>query len=152
MLFNARWIGTYRQAPGVQGFTEAEKDLESPYECSMVYPAYPTPDFKAFLRSPRFRFLRNRIISLVTIYAIDQVYESLFNDVLPQYVDPVNVYDMLPSKQTYFRRLATVTLRETVIRTWMVLYWTWYSYSLYTSLHDVLAFIFVGIGLDNPED
>jgi hypothetical protein len=110
MLFNARWIGTYRQAPGVQGFTEAEKDLESPYECSMVYPAYPTPDFKAFLRSPRFRFLRNRIISLVTIYAIDQVYESLFNDVLPQYVDPVNVYDMLPSKQTYFRRLATVGL------------------------------------------
>lgn len=153
MLFNARWIGTYRQAPDIHSSAEAEKDLESPYlGPSEVYTAYPMSDFKAFIRSPRFRFLRNRIISLATIYAIDQGYEYLFNIVLPQYVNPINAYDMLPSKHSYFRRLTTVTLRESLIRVWMVLYWTWYSYSLYTSLHDILAFIFVSIGLDDPED
>lgn len=152
MLFNARFIGTCRQAPDVPGPAKAEEDLKSDDESSKVYPAYPTTDLKAFIRSPRFRFLRNCVISLTTIYTIDQFHDYLYNNVLPQYADPINAYDMLPSKQTYFRRFATVTLRETVIRTWIVFYWTWYSYSLYTSLHHVLAFIFVGIGLDNPED
>jgi hypothetical protein len=151
MLFNARFVGTYRQAPDVQGPAKSEK-LESLRGPNEVYTNYPITDAKVFLRSPRCRFLRNRIILLITIYAIDQFYNYLYNTVLPQYVDPIDVYDLLPSKQSYFRRLTTVTFRETIIRTWIVLYWTWYSYSLYTSLHHVLAFIFVGIGLDGPED
>ena len=152
MLFNARFVGTSRQVSNVQGSVNAEKDVESDDESNEGYTTYPTSPFRAFIRSPRLRFLRNRFIALVAIYTIDQTYEYLYNVVLPQYVDPINVYDMLPSKQNYFRRLASVTLRETIIRIWMVFYWTWYSYSLYTSLHHTLAIIFVGIGLDEPED
>jgi hypothetical protein len=152
MLFNARFIGTYREAPDVQKSVRAEIDLESPREPNVFYPTYPTTDFKAFLRSPCYHFLRNRAVSLLVIYAIDQFYNYLYNTVLPQYVEPIDIYDMLPSKQMYFRRLATVTMRETIIRLWIVVHWTWSSYSLYTSLHHFLALLFVGVGLDNHED
>lgn len=152
MLFNARFIGTYREAPDVQKYTLAEKDSELPHELCEVSSAYPRTGFKAFLRSPRCRFLRSRLFLLLTIYAVDQFYNYLLETVLPQYVDPIEAYDMLPSKQTYFRRLYTVTLRETIIRAWLVVHWTWNSYKLYTSLHHILAIIFVGIGLDSSSD
>ncbi|KAG0645038.1 hypothetical protein D0Z07_9227 [Hyphodiscus hymeniophilus] len=96
MLFNARFIATYREVP----------DESS---------TYPSTDVRALLRSPRFLFLRKRALSLLAIYALDQCYSYLYDIVLPQYIEPIDIYDMLPSRQTYFRRLSTVTLRETTI-------------------------------------
>ena len=131
---------------------KAEKDLEPSDETHKVHSAHSTTDLKAFLRSPRYRFLRTRVVSLITIYAVNESINYLYDKVLPHYADPIDVNDVLPSKQTYFRRLSTVTPRETVIRAWLVFLWIWYSYALYTALHHVLAFLFVGIGLDSPSD
>jgi hypothetical protein len=152
MLFNARFIGTYREAPDVQKSPRVEKDPESPHEPREISSAYPSTAIKAFLRSPRYRFFRRRVFLLLTLYAVDQFYNYLYETVVPTYIDPIDVYDMLPSKQTYFRRLSTVTLRETVIRAWLLVHWTGYSYKLYTSLHHISALIFVGIGLDESKE
>jgi hypothetical protein len=152
MLFNARWLGTHRQSPNIRAIAKTEIDCESNYSDREEYPMDPSKRFRTFLRSPRGIFLRNRLISWCTIMASLQIYNYILLQVLPQLGVQLEMMDFLPSKQTYFRRLTTVTLRETVIRSWIVVYWTLYSVGLYTSLHDVLAFIFVGIRFDKPED
>ena len=60
--------------------------------------------------------------------------------------------DFHPSKQHYLRRMRTVTVRETAIRSWMVLNFVWSSWAMFTATHDILAFVHVAIGIDEPED
>jgi hypothetical protein len=152
MLFNARWLGTDRLAPDVHKNPKAEINFESGSSDREEYLTDSSKKFRALLRSPRGIFLRNRVISFCAIIATLQIYNYTFFKVLPQLGFELEMLDFLPSKESYFRRLTTVTLRETLIRTWIVLYWTFYSVGLYTGIHDVLAFIFVGTGFDKPED
>lgn len=145
MLFNARWLGTPRQAPDIHREQVKEKECTSPSDEESQF-TDPSP-IRTILQKPRAVFLRNRLISLFTIYATLQLYNYLFNNFVE-----LEGTDFLPTKFTYFRRLPTVTLRETLIRTWLVCYWTAYSVALYTGFHDVLALFFVGTCLDSPTE
>lgn len=58
----------------------------------------------------------------------------------------------MPSKESYSRRIHTVTLRETIIRFGAVFHFVCSAWAVFTGAHDILAFLFVGIGLDEPED
>jgi hypothetical protein len=152
MLFNARWLGTHRQAPDIRRNPKPEIECESGDSDHETYLADASKNFRTLLRSPRGIFLRNRVVSLCAIIAILKIYNYFFFSLLPQFGLELDITDFLPSKQTYFRRLMAVTLRETFIRTWIVTYWMIYSVGLYTALHDVLSFLFVSTGFDKPED
>jgi len=152
MLFNARWVGTQRQAPDIKLVSKQEMDLEM---CSPIVAddssVTPANKITSILRSPRAVFLRNRAISLLTIWVALKTYNYLFEEFQNSDVR-LEMMDFLPTKGTYFRRLNTVTVRDTLVRTWLVAYWVFYSIGLYTGLHNVLALIFVGSGIDKPED
>ncbi|KAH8590776.1 hypothetical protein B0O99DRAFT_300972 [Bisporella sp. PMI_857] len=149
MLFNARWLGTPREAPGIH--RHYLKPPSSPADEESIQ----TDQFKplrSFLRKPRTIFLRDRLIALFTIFIMLQAYNYIFMTLGPRHGIALELTDFLPTKFSYFRRLPSVTLRETLIRFWLVGYWTFYSIGLYKGFHDVLALIFVGSGLDEPED
>ena len=144
MLFNARWLGTEKQAPKVRSRSEF---LTQQRDRSMVYD---NSDQGKLLRAPKCRaFLLNRLFSFLTIYGLYWLYNHLLASSQPPLF---NLVDFSPSKQTYFRRLHTVTLRETIIRGSLVFHFVWTAWAIFTGLHDILAFAFVGLGLDNPED
>jgi len=145
MIFNARWLGTPRQSPNIHLDKPMEKECTSPSDKeSKLTDSSP---IRTILQKPRAVFLRNRLISLFTISAILQSYNYLFEKYIV-----LEGTDFLPTKLTYFRRFPTVTLRETLVRTWLVSYWTFYSVGLYTALHDLLALFFVGTCLDTPAE
>ena len=139
MLFNARWLGTNRQAPYIKVAIKrkTEDDLK--------------PQGVGF-HSPRAVFLLNRILSLAGMLITETAYTYVFLEVAPQYGLQMNITDFLPTKQSYFRRLGEVTLRETAIRAWLVPVFIFQSVSTYLTIHDILAFIFVATGFDDPED
>lgn len=128
MLFNVRWLGTARQVA----------DISRPY-------------------NSRSAFIRNRVISLVTLYGIDRLHEYAFDYMHPElFLD-----DFVPLKETFFRRLLLSavsagidrpTFRETSIRIAVTVRSTWQPYSTLTSCHDIFAIGFVGSGIDEPED
>lgn len=150
MLFNARWIGTHRQAPDIKKVSKAEMESQDDAPSPMEAKA-PTSNLRSMFQTPRAIFLRNRVVSLCIIWAILQTYNYSFAK-LQASESQLDIMDFLPTKETYFRRLDTVTLRETLIRAWLAAYWILYSMGLYTGLHDVLALIFVGSCFDRPED
>jgi hypothetical protein len=153
MLFNARWLGTDRQAPDIKVPSKRETDSDSPSEQRQEeYVRDPLKKFRTMFRSPRAIFLRNRVISLVCTLAAEKVYSYLASESLPHYLGPLDMMDFLPTKETYFRRLGSVTFRETVIRVWLVTFFVGYSITLYKTLHDALAIIFVATKFDEPED
>lgn len=45
-----------------------------------------------------------------------------------------------------------MTKRETLIRTWMVFHFVWSAWAVITGLHHALSIVFVGLGLDAPQD
>jgi hypothetical protein len=153
MMFNGRWLGTPRQAPDIKGTSKPQVVSDKPNEQrEEEYSMDPSKKFRTMLRSPRVIFIRNRLISFLATVIAERVYAYLVGNVIPQYVNGLDVMDFLPTKETYFRRIASVTLRETVIRAWVVSYFVFYSVALYSTLHDLLAIIFVGSGFENPQD
>lgn len=152
MLFNARWLGTDRQAPDVHQNPVAELNGDVHHSHRKGVSAHPSKPIKALFHSSRAIFLRNRAVSLCIIIAMLQTYHYVSFRLLRHFGFEWEMTDFLPSKEIYFRRLTTVTFRETLVRAWIVGYWTLYSMGFYTALHDVLAFIFVSTGLDMPED
>ena len=126
MLFNGRWLGTNRQAPDIHVRSRA--------------------------RMHRHIFLLHRLSSVLGIYGLNWLHAQLLLRPHLLYFQPLQASDFLPFKQTYFRRLPTVTTRETLVRLWIVFYFVWSAWALFTGLHDVLALIFVGMGLDDPKD
>ncbi|KAG9240637.1 hypothetical protein BJ878DRAFT_277429 [Calycina marina] len=158
MLFNCRWLGTSRQAPDIHRdqlvATKEEEELngEPATITSSSLALEVVRQLHSILRTPRAVFLRNKALSLLTIYMINQVYWYGMFELLHSLDMGLEGTDFLPSKVSYFRRIHTVTLRETLVRVWLVCYWTFYSVGLYTGFHDVLAMFFVGIGLDTPQE
>ena len=139
MLFNARWLGTHRQAPYINVAVKRE-----PRDSSKVW--------GTGLRSPRAIFLRNRLLSLASTLIFEKIQSYVYLDLAPRYGLQIGITDFLPTKESYFRRLGEVTLRETAVRVWLVTFFLFYSVCLYTTIHDALAFVFVASGFDNPED
>jgi hypothetical protein len=153
MLFNARWLGTNRQAPDIKGPSKAVADSDKTSEQRQEeYSRDPSKKFRTMFRSPRAIFLRNRIISFAATLAIERIYSYAVSDIVPQYVDGLDMMDFLPTKEVYWRRIANVTLRETIIRAWIVTYFVGYSVMLYSTIHDLFAIFFVGTGFDQPSD
>jgi hypothetical protein len=153
MMFNARWLGTHRQAPDIKGASKSGVSSDAPNEQrEEEYSRDPSKKYRTMLRSTRAIFVRDRLISLVLTLVIDKVYSHIIAEVFPQYFNGLDALDFLPTKETYFRRLTSVTLRETLIRAWIVTYFILSSMCLYTTIHDFLSIIFVGSGFDKPED
>ena len=92
-------------------------------------------------------FLLARLASAIIILLLDQAYTLTYSMLLQ-----LTYADFDPSKQSYFRRIHTVTVREAIIRSWLVLNFVWSSWAIFTATHDLLAFAFVAIGIDEPED
>jgi len=141
MVFNGRWIGTARQAPDVH-----------PREVSSSESLFSKHLFGSWLKDHRTRFLIDRATSALTIYLIDYAYNHTVVAAHPTWYQPLQYADFIPTKQTYLRRIADVTVRETIIRTGLVSYFVWHAFAYYTLLHDLLAFGFVLLHVDQPED
>lgn len=153
MLFNARWLGTSRQAPGVQ--TTPKREIASDMDNEQrreEYAADPSKKFRTMFRSPRAVFLRDRVISIVVTLIAEKAFSYSYLVLAPKHGLQMEMMDFLPTKETYWRRLSEVTLRDTVIRTWLVTFFVFYSVCLYNTIHDALAIIFVATKFDEPED
>ena len=92
-------------------------------------------------------FLLTRLASAIIILLLDQAYTLTYSMVLQ-----LTYADFDPSKQSYLRRIRTITVRETTIRSWLVFNFVWSSWAIFTATHDLLAFAFVALGIDEPED
>jgi len=124
MLFNSRWVGTTRQAPGI-----------------------------ARRKAPRFSFMRNRILSFLAISAIDQLKPYALTFVLGfepfKYNDSVLLKRTLPR---FVLQFLNTELDDPVFRIYLTVSTLWTSYGLFTRFHDLFAIVFVSMGLDQPED
>ena len=97
--------------------------------------------------SLRQSFLIERSCLLLVIYLVSTVWWHLLTP-----YGPIKQSDLASLQQTYLRRLSDVSLRETVIRACLVVHFLWGSWALVTAYHTVLALIFVGLKLDEPEE
>ena len=98
-------------------------------------------------RSRKRIFLLRRLASAMFILLLDQAYTITYSMLLQ-----LTYADFDPSKQSYLRRIRTITVRETTIRSWFVFNFVWSSWAIFTATHDLLAFAFVAVGIDEPED
>ena len=92
-------------------------------------------------------FLLRRLASAIIILLLGQAYTITYSMLLQ-----LTYADFDPLKQSYLRRIHTVTVRESIIRSWLVLNFIWSSWAIFTATHDLLAFAFVALGIDEPED
>lgn len=145
MLFNARWIGTYRQTPDIKTVASSEKAPQAKSKDS-------SGRLVAILFSPRAIFLRNRALSIAGTLVAEQLFRYCYVDLPSHYNAELDETDFLPIHESYFRRLGEVTLRETAIRAWLVVFYIFYSVFLFKAVHDALALFFVGVRINNPED
>lgn len=157
MLFNARWLGTNRQSPHINVNVTATRVSslnvdDKPYNQGNEYSPHPMKSMRTMWRSPRAIFLRSRLVSVAGILILVKVYSTVYYDIAPRYGIQLSMTDFLPTKESYFRRLGDVTLRETAIRAWLVTLFLFTSTFVYIGIHDILAFIFVATGFDNPAD
>ena len=124
ILWNSRWIGSRMQAP----YT-------------------PTPRPSQVGRS-RWAFVRGRLLHVVFLLFIDGVHSGVFHRLVGFHTE-----DYIEAHETFLRRLPDVTGREASIRANAVLSVYFLSRPLtYVLLHDVLACVFVGLGLDEPHE
>jgi hypothetical protein len=150
MLFNARWLGTDRQSPYINVAVTRAPSLDIDSEQRREeYARDPAKRFRTMWRSPRADF-RNRLLSFAGTLILEKIYSSVYHDVAPRYGIQLSITDFLPTKESYFRRLGDVTLRETAIRIWLVSLFLFSTICLYVTIHDALAFIFVATGFDDP--
>lgn len=151
MLFNARWIGTNRQISDIhirprQGVVSAP--IGTQRGDSQLLPK----NFGYICRSPRTLFILNCIISVAFTLAAEKISGHFLTAFLQQYLGGLEITDFLPAKETYFRRIGSVTIRETVIRVWVSIFAIGYSMGFFNTVHNILSIIFVGTGFDEPED
>ena len=92
-------------------------------------------------------FLLKRLVSAVMILLLNQLYTITYSLLLH-----LSYADFHPQKQAYFRRIASITARETAIRCWLVIHFVWSSWSTFTATHDILAIAHVLLGIDEPEE
>lgn len=127
MVFNGRHIGTPLQ--------------DKPHRLNMPQTPLSRP-----------RFFVTRTTRLIAVIIVHVMVEPVFRYGYPGVLNPVSPMDLLPPKDTFLRRLSDVSRREICFRTALVLYQVWHSWALYTSVHDALGLVHVGLGLDEPCD
>ena len=151
MLFNARWIGTNRQVSDIK-IRPRQKVVSAPVGTQRRDFWHLPENFGHISRSPRTLFVLNCIISVALTLAAEKIYGHFSTAFLEHYLGGLEITDFLPTKETYFRRIGSVTIRETVIRIWAITFAIGYSVGFFNAVHNILAIIFVGTGLDEPED
>jgi hypothetical protein len=152
MMFNARWIGTERLAPDICVRSSSGANRERPkYHDEHGNIPVVHKKGEAALLSRRVMFLIQRLVSSSSIFGLNCLWRFLLAP-HPLHYHPLEYSDFRPTKQTYIRRLYHVTARESIIRLMVVFNFVWSAWALFTGLHDVLAILFVGIGLDEPDD
>ena len=92
-------------------------------------------------------FLLKRLLSVITILLLNHIYTKTYPLLLH-----LSYTDFHPQKQTYIRRIPSITARETAIRSWLVIHFVWSSYCTFTATHDILAIAHVLLGIDEPEE
>ena len=137
MMFNGRRLGLHNQAPLPVRHDSANENRRTGTDSSGKHQE----------DSHRLVFLFKRLFSALVIYTTNHLYTQMFRT-----LQPVDYSDFSPSKQIYIRRLPVVTVRESLIRSWMVFHFVWSAWAIFTGLHDILALIAVGAGLDDPID
>ena len=138
-LFDFRGIGAQKQRAKISPDTpDIHVTVMKKKECKETY----------FSKGSRNRlFLQTRLASAILIFLLDQAYTITYSMLLQ-----LTYADFDPSKQSYLRRIRTITVRETTIRSWLVFNFVWSSWAIFTATHDLLAFAFVAVGIDEPED
>jgi hypothetical protein len=127
LLFNGRWVGTPLAAPGV---------------AQSVQPASGARD-----QASRAAFIKRCILTIIAIAAVDTAKSMLVSSALN-----IGGRDLMPTKTMLLRRLSSVTPRELLIRASFAFDTAWTPFAWYTLLHSALSIIFVGPGLDTPEE
>ena len=141
ILFDFRGIGTTRQ------------DAKTPTETSnmdqtILSKKEANRESTCPSKGSRYRiFLLKRLASAVSILVLNRYYTITYSLLLQ-----LSYADFRPTKQSYLRRINTVTVRETAIRSWLVFNFVWSSWATFTAAHDMLAFAHVAMGIDEPED
>lgn len=152
MMWNGRWLIT-----GEKGL---DLGKDSPHDSTsfrekkgpIEFDHWTFPSEKGTKLSRRRSFLLKRLCSVAMIYALNRLYWKLCFEPHPTIFQPLDFSDFMPSKESYFRRVRAVTLRESIIRFGAVFHFVWSAWAVFTGVHDILAFLFVGIGLDEPDD
>jgi hypothetical protein len=151
MLFNARWIGTNRQVSDIN--IRPRQGVVSPPQGTQREDSRHLPkNFGHICRSPRTLFVLNCVMSVAFTLAAEKIYGHFSTAFLQQYLGGLEITDFLPTKETYFRRIGSVTIRETVIRVWVITFAIGSGIGFFNIAHNILAIIFVGTGFDEPED
>lgn len=130
ILSNVRWINTN------EGALSTRKDQNSGSD-------------KKQQKTTRGQFLRTRALSAITIFGLNYLFQQVLS---PKYYKGLSISDILPVKETYIRRFSDVTFHESAIRGALVFHFIWLAWAFFTGAHDVLALLFVGCGIDEPED
>jgi len=147
-LFNARRLGLDNQAPLSEASCSGQTTTDSYSNKSRSKASiYSIRGARGTGISQRQRFLLARLFSAVAILGINHCYTQIFH-----IFRPLDISDFVTSKQSHFRRVHEVTGRETIVRSWLVIHFVWSAWATFTSLHDILAFIAVGIGLDEASE
>ena len=139
-LFDFRGIGTQKQR------TEFSPDTPD-MNVTVLGEEYCTKTEHPSKASRNHTILLRRLASAIIILLLDQAYTITYSMLLQ-----LTYADFDPSKQSYLRRIRTITVRETTIRSWLVFNFVWSSWAIFIATHNILAFAFVALGIDEPED
>lgn len=151
MLFNARWVGTNRQVSNITMRSRPDEVCAVPGTHRGDSPDL-AGSFRHVCRLSRTLFVLRCILSVVFTLAAAKIYNHMSTTFLQHYFGELEISDFLPDKEAYFRRIGSVTIRETVIRVWITAFSIGYSVGFFNAVHNILAVVFVGIGFDKPED
>jgi hypothetical protein len=135
MLWNARWIPI-----ASQNDADASKELRN-----------------SRLLNERHAFACQRVLKALSIYCVNHVYQQALATDWEEYgLAPFQLSDFGPHKERFFRRLIldenTPTVREAVIRTWLVFHFLWTAWAMFTFIHCLLSALFVSLRFDEPSE
>ena len=150
----SEWRMIYKRLFDFRGINSSQKqDRGRPHDTSNMNMTFSSEETESrritgSSKVPEHRvFLLKRLASAATILLLNQAYTIAYSVLLQ-----LSNADFHPSKQSYVHRIHTVTVRETTIRSWMVFNFVWSSWAMFTAIHDILAFVHVAIGIDEPKD
>ena len=142
MCWNVRWLGTPHEAPSNTGKPRAMASA-TPVDHQL----HKKETLSNRNSAKRRNFLLSRLLSVAAIYFINVLQEYL----LMKYY-PFRMSDFAPEKNVFLRRLSTVSMREVIVRTYLVINFVWTGWAVCGGYHHILSVFFVGVGLDEPED
>ncbi|KIX02312.1 uncharacterized protein Z518_08253 [Rhinocladiella mackenziei CBS 650.93] len=152
MLYNSRWIGSSIEVPGTR--TAKVKPVEPAQRKKGSYPAISWHQYlEKYLISPRPTFMIIQIRRLLVIAAMTKFLSVILTNPQHQAFQPLQIFDINATHDSYFRRIGEVTARETTIRLITVFFFIWNAYANLTSLHAALSIIFVALlRFDDPDE